>query len=100
MLPIEPGVTVIACVVEPFDQRLPVAKLEVRVALCPKQIVALTGAEVIVTAGLFVTVTVTVAVFTHPFKSVPVTVYVLVTVGSAVTLVPDVESKPVAGDQV
>jgi hypothetical protein len=100
VLPTEPGVTVIACVVAPLDQRFPVAKLEVRVMLCPKQIVAGLGLEVMVTVGKFVTVTVTLAVFIHPFKSVPVTVYVLVTVGWAVTVVPDVESNPVAGDHV
>ena len=35
----------------------------------------------------------------HPFTSVPVTVYVVVEVGLAVTVEPVVELSPVAGDQ-
>ncbi len=45
------------------------------------------------------TVTVVVVVFTHPNALVPVIVYVVVPVGLAVTLVPVVALKPVAGDQ-
>ncbi len=52
--------------------------------------------------GVGVTVTVTEALFVliHPFISVPITVYVWVEVGLAVTEVPVVEDKPVDGDQV
>jgi hypothetical protein len=46
------------------------------------------------------TVTVTVAVFVHPLDAVPVTVYVVVTVGLAVTGDPVVELSPDAGAQV
>ena len=44
------------------------------------------------------TVTVTLAVLLQPFEFVPVTVYVLVVVGLAVTLAQVVQDKPVAGD--
>ena len=37
------------------------------------------------------------AVFLHPFTSVPVTVYVVVTVGLAVTELPLVVARPVPG---
>lgn len=53
------------------------------------------GLTVMVGKGF--TVTVTVFVFTHPFASVPVTVYVVVEVGFAVTVAPVVEDKPVEG---
>jgi len=49
--------------------------------------------------GVGVTVTVTLAVLKQPFASVPVTKYVCVEVGDAVTGVPVVADKPVAGDQ-
>lgn len=44
------------------------------------------------------TVTVTCAVAVHPFRSVPVTVYVVVEDGPAETLAPVVLLRPVAGD--
>ena len=50
-----------------------------------------------VTVGRSFTVTVTDAVFVHPFASVPVTVYVVLTVGVAVTGVPVVALNPVEG---
>jgi hypothetical protein len=49
--------------------------------------------------GVGVTVTVTVAEFVHPFASVPVTVYICVKVGDAVTGVPVAEERLVVGDQ-
>ena len=52
----------------------------------PLQTVVEEGLTVI--AGGVETFTVLVAVFTQPFASVPVTVYVVVVVGDAVTLVP------------
>jgi hypothetical protein len=45
------------------------------------------------------TVTVTVAVAVQPAALVPVTVYVVVTVGDAFTVGPEVALRPVAGDQ-
>jgi hypothetical protein len=50
--------------------------------------------------GIGLTVTVTVVVPTQPAALVPVTVYVVVAAGFAVTLVPVVADKPVAGDHV
>ena len=47
--------------------------------------------------GNVFTVTVTLAVLLQPFELVPVTVYVLVVVGLAVTLAQVVQDKPVAG---
>jgi hypothetical protein len=70
------------------------APLAVSVALCPMQMV---GFGVTVTTGIGFTVTVTCAVAVHPRTS-PVTVYVVVVVGFAVTVAPVVELKPVAGD--
>ncbi len=65
--------------------------------LPPEQIVA--GFGLIVTTGVGLTVTVTVATHgLHP--PVPVTVYVVVTAGLAVTLAPVVADNPAAGDQV
>ena len=55
------------------------------------------GETVIAKADL--TVTVTVVVLTQPFAFVPVTVYVVVVAGLAVTEAPVVEDKPVAGLQ-
>ena len=55
--------------------------------------------EAHVTTGNGFTVTVTVVVFEHPAALVPVTVYVVVPGGLAVTLVPVVALNPVAGDQ-
>ena len=48
--------------------------------------------------GRVLTVTITLALLLQPFPSVPVTVYVLVVVGLAVTLAHVVQDKPVAGD--
>jgi hypothetical protein len=50
-------------------------------------------------AGNAFTVIVTAAVLTQPLPPVPVTVYVLVVVGFAVTLAQVVHDKPVAGLQ-
>ena len=55
--------------------------------------------ELTVTVGVGVTVIVTVAVPLHPLL-VPVTVYVVVTDGNAVTINPTVLLKPVAGAHV
>ena len=49
--------------------------------------------------GFALTVIVEVAVLVHPLPSVPVTVYVLVVVGVAITLVPLVDDKSVDGLQ-
>ena len=65
--------------------------------LDPLQIV--TAGET-VTVGLGLTVTVTVAVLVHPFAAVPVTVYVIVLEGLAVTVAPVVDDKLVEGLQV
>ena len=51
------------------------------------------------TTGFGLTVTVTVDEEVHPFAFVPVTVYVVVEAGVAVTLLPVVELNPVEGDQ-
>ena len=64
--------------------------------LPPAQIVA---APLAVTVGSGVTVTITDAVAEHP-KDVPVTVYVLVTVGEAIGFAIFVALNPVAGDHV
>jgi hypothetical protein len=50
--------------------------------------------------GNGLTLTVTLAVFTHPLASVPVTVYVIVATGFAVTDEPAVEESEVPGAQV
>jgi hypothetical protein len=52
-----------------------------------------------VTTGKGFTVTVTVAVEVHPKELVPVTVYVVVTVGDAVGFAQVVQLKPVEGAQ-
>ena len=52
------------------------------------------------TVGRALTVTTTWSVFTQPFASVPVSVYVVVAVGLAVIEAPVVALKPVAGDHV
>lgn len=56
----------------------------VKVAALPAQMVG----DVIVNAGNGLTVTVRVAVLTHPAELVPVTVYMVVMVGLTVTLLP------------
>ena len=73
------------------------APLAVSVANCPTQIAAGVLTE-ITGGGLTVTVTWVVAV--HPLPLVPVTVYVVVEAGEAVTDEPVVELSPVAGLQV
>jgi len=65
--------------------------------LPPEQIEGADGVTVIV--GLGLTVTVTVVLPVQPTKGVPVTVYVVVVVGKAVTTDPVVPDKPVPGDQ-
>lgn len=52
------------------------------------------------TDGTGFTLTVTIALFTQLFTSVPVTVYVVVDVGPAVTLAPVVAESEDAGDHV
>jgi hypothetical protein len=69
------------------------APLAVSVADCPLQIVA----EVTVTTGSGLTFTVTCVDAVQPFTSVPVTVYVVVEVGLAVTGEPVVELSAVDG---
>ena len=65
----------------------------------PRQATA--GTLLNVTAvGVGLTVTVTVLVAVQPKALAPVTVYVVVEVGLAVTEFPEVADKPVAGDQV
>ena len=71
--------------------------LAVKVAEEPKQIAAELTVVVLVEV---LTVTIEVAVLVQPFKSVPVTVYVIVLVGLAVTLEPVTVFKFVAGDHV
>ena len=66
--------------------------------LLPEQIVA--GVAVGAIIGLFATVTNAVAIAVQPTPSVPVTVYVVVVKGLAVTLAPVVADNPVDGDQV
>ena len=61
----------------------PVPALAVNVVVAPAQIVV--ALATIVADGAFTTFTVTVSVSTHPFASVPVTVYVVVAVGDATT---------------
>jgi hypothetical protein len=53
----------------------------------------------VIAVGVGFTVIATVFVAVHPAALVPVTVYVLVDVGLAVTVSPVVADKPVAGDQ-
>ena len=74
------------------------APLAVSEAEPPLHMVADDG--VIVNVGKGFTVTITVCVFTHPLELVPVTVYVFVEVGFAVTVAPVVTLNPVEGAQV
>lgn len=67
------------------------------VVLEPVHILDDPGATVIV--GNAFTVMVRVAVFAQPLALVPVTVYVVVTVGDTVIVVPVVALNPVAGAQ-
>jgi len=55
--------------------------------------------ELIVIAGIGLTVTVTLAVLEQPKEFVPVTIYVVVVLGLAVTAAPVVVLSPPAGDQ-
>jgi hypothetical protein len=75
---------------------LPEPAFALKVTEAPVQIVV--ALAVIVALGAFTTVTVTWSVFTQPFASVPVTVYVVVAVGLAVTAAVFVALKPVDGD--
>ena len=59
-----------------------------------------TGVIDIVNVAETFTVTVTVCVSVHPLTAVPVTVYVVVIVGQALTLAPVVALSAVAGDHV
>jgi hypothetical protein len=63
---------------------------------CPTQIAGGAGTEI---TGSGLTFTVTCVEAVQPFTSVPVTVYVVVDVGFAVTVEPVVALSPVAGDQ-
>ena len=67
------------------------------VVLLPEQIATLAPAFIV---GSALTVTVCVALFWHPFISVPVTVYVTDAMGEAVILLPVVDARPVEGDHV
>ena len=58
-----------------------------------------TGFADALTVGGTFTITVTVADALHPAALVPITVYVVVVVGLAVTVAPVVALNPVAGDQ-
>lgn len=77
------------------DQLYVLAPLAVKVALLPAHMVTLAG--VTETVGTVFTVTTTVVDPEHP-PVVPVTVYVVVAVGEAVTVAPVVPLKPVEGD--
>jgi hypothetical protein len=74
-----------------------VAPLAVNVTLLPAQIVELDGE--ILTVGMVFTVTGTEAVAVHPLAAVPVTVYVVVVAGVAVTTAVLVAESPVDGAQ-
>jgi hypothetical protein len=78
----------------PAVQAYVVAPLAVSVAVWPGQIVG----ELTAVTGTGLTVTVTVVVAVHPAAEVPVTVYVVVAGGLAVTEAPVVVLSPVAGD--
>ena len=78
------------------DQEYVVPPLAVSVVDPPAQI--LTGAPALM-VGNGLTVTVTEDVSLHPEPLKPVTVYVVVAVGLAVTDAPDIAESPVAGDQ-
>jgi hypothetical protein len=75
-----------------------VAPEAVKVVLPPVQIEGAVGVTDTVNEG--VTVTVTVVVDEQPDPSIPVTVYVVVVAGFAVTVAPVVALRPVAGLQV
>ena len=80
----------------PGDQLYEVAPPAVSVAEDPAHIVG----ELTVIAGNAFTVTVEVAVPAHPEAFVPVTVYVVVDTGDAVTLAPVVADNVLPGDHV
>jgi hypothetical protein len=73
-----------------------VAPLAVKVVEVPGQM-GFADAEML-TVGPGFTVIRTEAVLVHPVASVPVTIYVVVVSGLAVTVAPVVADKPVAGD--
>ncbi len=72
------------------------APVPVRVPGVPLQI-AISAAETVSAATL---ITLTVSVLRQPLASVPVTVYIVVTVGLATGLAQAVQDNPVPGDQV
>lgn len=82
--------------VAPVFQLYVDAPLAAKVTVAFGQIVA----EFTVSVGIGFTVTAVVNVPTHPPVVVPLSVYVVVTVGLAVTLAPLVELNPVPGDHV
>ena len=96
-----PGVTTMLCVVPTtfvpslHEYVYPVPALALNVVDVPAQMVV--ALAVIVAVGAFTTFTVTASVFTQPFASVPVTVYVVVLDGVAVTIAVFVTFKPVDG---
>ena len=80
------------------DQMYVTAPDAVSVAVCcPTHIAGGAGTEI---TGSGLTFTVTCVDAVQPLASVPVTVYVVVEVGLAVTVVPVVALSPVAGDHV
>ena len=78
---------------------MPPFPLNVNVPLFELIQVVVTAGEIVPPAGDGFTVTVTFAVFVHPIPLVPVTVYVVVFDGLAVTVDPVEEDKPVEGFQ-
>ena len=76
------------------DQLYEFAPAAVSVAANPSQIME----ELTVITGIGLTVTTDVAVFEHP-EAIPVTVYVVVVEGLAVTVAPLVADNPDGGDQ-
>lgn len=93
-----PGLTLIDVFVWPVLHVYVDAPLALSVVELPEHIVA--GAAAADKVGKGFTVTITVAVALHPPALVPVTVYVWVDVGLAVTVVLEVALKPVDGDHV
>ena len=70
--------------------------LAVRATDWPVQSTGAKGITTIIGKGLMVTVTL--LVLLHPLTSVPVTVYIVVEEGLAVTVAPVVDESPEAGD--
>ena len=76
---------------------MPPFPLRVNVPLFALAQAVVTCGEIEPPLGAGFTLTVTDVVFVHPFPSVPITVYVVVVVGPAVTVAPVVDDKPMAG---